>query len=48
MEPSNKIVVVVKGLVVNEGRVLIVQRTAADEIGSGTPFKRTSESFVGI
>ena len=36
MEQSNKIVVVVKGIVVNEGHVLIVQRAAADEIGSGT------------
>jgi len=32
----NKMVVVVKGVIVNEGNVLIVQRASDDEVGSGT------------
>ncbi|MCM3031497.1 NUDIX domain-containing protein [Niallia sp. MER 6] len=36
MKSSNKIVVAVKGVIVNEGRVLIVQRAKEDKIGGGT------------
>ncbi|WP_019154264.1 NUDIX hydrolase [Robertmurraya massiliosenegalensis] len=36
MKSSNKIVVAVKGVIVYEGRVLIVQRTKEDKIGGGT------------
>lgn len=36
MKSSNKIVVAVKGVIVNEGRVLIVQREKEDKIGGGT------------
>ncbi|KNY25475.1 NUDIX hydrolase [Pseudobacteroides cellulosolvens] len=33
---ENKIVVAVKGVIVNDGRVLIVKRASNDEIGAGT------------
>ena len=33
---ENKIVVAVKGIIVNNGRVLIVKRASNDEIGAGT------------
>lgn len=36
MTNVNKIVVAVKGVVLNEGKVLIVQRANDDEIGGGT------------
>jgi 8-oxo-dGTP diphosphatase len=32
----NKIVVAVKGLILNEGKVLVIQRSFKDEIGGGT------------
>lgn len=35
MKSSNKIVVALKGVIVNEGRVLIVQRAKEDKIGAG-------------
>lgn len=36
MTNANRIVVALKGVIVNEGRVLIVQRANDDEIGGGT------------
>jgi 8-oxo-dGTP diphosphatase len=36
MTYANKMVVVVKGLILHEGKVLIVQRAKDDEIGGGT------------
>ncbi|OQO98407.1 DNA mismatch repair protein MutT, partial [Geobacillus sp. 44B] len=36
MTNANKMVVVVKGLILYEGKVLIVQRAKDDEIGGGT------------
>ncbi|MGE7625036.1 NUDIX hydrolase [Viridibacillus sp. NPDC096237] len=36
MTEINKFVVVVKGIVFNEGKILIVQRSHDDEIGGGT------------
>jgi 8-oxo-dGTP diphosphatase len=36
MTNPNKIVVALKGVIVNEGKVLIVQRAKDDEIGGGT------------
>lgn len=36
MSNTNKMVVVVKGLILNEGKVLIVKRSHDDEIGGGT------------
>ncbi|WP_075620245.1 NUDIX hydrolase [Paenisporosarcina indica] len=36
MVNTNKIVVAVKGVIVHEGKVLIIQRSHDDEIGSGT------------
>ncbi|SFD00146.1 8-oxo-dGTP diphosphatase [Bacillus sp. OV322] len=36
MTNPNKIVVALKGVIVNEGKVLIVQREKDDEIGGGT------------
>lgn len=36
MTNSHKIVVALKGVIVNEGKVLIVQRAKGDEIGGGT------------
>lgn len=36
MSNLNKIVVAVKGVIVNEGKVLIVQRANNDEVGGGT------------
>jgi 8-oxo-dGTP diphosphatase len=36
MKQENKMVVVVKGVILHEGRVLIVKRAADDEVGSST------------
>lgn len=36
MASANNIVVVVKGIILHEGKVLIVKRAADDEIGGGT------------
>lgn len=36
MTNSNKIVVALKGVIINEGKVLIVPRANEDEIGEGT------------
>lgn len=36
MRNPNKIVVVLKGVIVNQGNVLIVQRRQDDEVGGGT------------
>ncbi|WP_342778474.1 hypothetical protein [Paenibacillus sinopodophylli] len=36
MTDANKIVVVVKGVIVNGGKVLIVKRADEDEVGEGT------------
>lgn len=36
MNNRNKIVVAVKGVILNEGKVLIVQRSNYDQIGAGT------------
>lgn len=36
MENDNKMVVVVKGVIINEGKVLIVQRGSNDEVGRET------------
>ncbi|EDL66071.1 NUDIX hydrolase [Bacillus sp. SG-1] len=36
MEAVNKTVVAVKGLVINNGKILIVQRAMDDEVGGGT------------
>ncbi|WP_066371617.1 NUDIX hydrolase [Neobacillus fumarioli] len=36
MSNTNKMVVVVKGLILNEGKVLMVKRSHDDEIGGGT------------
>jgi 8-oxo-dGTP diphosphatase len=36
MDATNKTVVAVKGLVINNGKVLIVKRSIEDEVGGGT------------
>jgi 8-oxo-dGTP diphosphatase len=36
VDTANKTVVAVKGLVINDGKVLIVQRSMDDEVGGGT------------